>query len=120
MRMTVVAKTPADYAAWVKGQQAPLPALSGDAASGEQLFLEMPCLACHTVDGTKALGKVGPNLTHFASRSIFAGGVLANTPDNLSKWLADPQAIKPGNLMPNLNLGPGGINLLMAFLYSLK
>jgi cytochrome c oxidase subunit II len=120
MRMTVVVKSPADYAAWVKGQQAPIPTLSGDAASGEQFFVEMPCLACHTVNGTKAQGKVGPDLTHFASRSVFAGGVLPNTPDNLTKWLADPQAVKPGNLMPNLGLGPGGIKLLLAFLYILK
>jgi len=120
MRMTVVVKTPADYAAWVKGQQAPVPQLSGDAVSGEDFFMGMQCIACHTIAGTKAQGQVGPNLTHFASRSTFAGGVLANTPDNLTTWLADPQAVKPGNLMPNLNLGPGGIKILITFLESLK
>jgi cytochrome c oxidase subunit 2 len=120
MRLTVVAVPPADYAAWVKGQQAPIPQLSGDAASGEQLFMEMPCLGCHTINGTKALGQVGPNLTHFASRNVFAGGVLTNNTDNLTTWLTNPQAVKPGNLMPNLNLGPGGIKLLIAFLQSLK
>jgi cytochrome c oxidase subunit 2 len=120
MRMTVVVKTAEEYAAWVKGQQAPIPQLTGDAASGEQFFLEMQCLACHTVAGTKAQGQVGPDLTHFASRTTFAGGVLANTPENLATWLADPQAVKPGNLMPNLNLGPGGIKILTTFLESLK
>lgn len=120
MRMTVVVKTPEEYAAWVKGQQAPIPQLSGDAASGEAFFMGMQCIACHTIAGTKAQGEVGPNLTHFASRGIFAGGVFTNTPANLTTWLTDPQAVKPGNLMPNLNLGPGGIKLLIAFLDSLK
>jgi len=120
MRMTVVVVSPEDYATWVKGQQAPIPQLSGDAASGEQFFIEMPCIGCHTIANTKAQGKIGPDLTHFASRDIFAGGVLANTPDNLSKWLADPQAIKPGNQMPNLHLGTAGIEMLVTFLESLK
>ena len=120
MRMTVVVKTAADYAAWVRGQQAPIPSLSADAASGEQLFMGMPCVTCHTINGTKALGTVGPNLTHFASRDIFAGGVLINNTDNLSKWLANPQVVKPGNLMPNFGLGTQGVQLLIAFLQSLK
>ncbi len=120
MRMAVIVKTAEEYAAWVKDQQAPIPQLTGDALSGEDFFMGMQCIACHTIAGTKALGQVGPNLTHFASRTTFAGGVLTNTPENLATWLADPQAVKPGNLMPNLNLGPGGIKLLIAFLDSLK
>jgi len=120
MRMTVVVKTADEYAAWVKGQQAPLPQFSGDGASGELLFMGMPCIGCHTIATTKAQGTIGPNLTHFASRGIFAGGVLVNNTDNLSLWLADPQAVKPGNLMPNFSLGPGAIKILDAFLQSLK
>ncbi len=120
MRLTVIVKTAEEYAAWVKGQQAPIPQLSGDALSGEDFFMGMQCIGCHTIAGTKAQGQVGPNLTHFASRTTFAGGVLTNTPENLATWLANPQAVKPGNLMPDLNLGPGGIKLLIAFLESLK
>ncbi len=120
MRMTVVAKNAADFDAWVKGQQAPPPQLSAEASQGQDIFLAEPCIGCHTIAGTKAQGNVGPNLTHFASRSIFAGGTLPNNPENLSKWLADPQAIKPGNLMPNLYLGGDTINLLVTYLESLK
>jgi cytochrome c oxidase subunit II len=120
MRMTVISVTAEDYAAWVKSQQAPLHLFSGDAAAGEQLYMGMACIGCHTINNTKSQGKVGPDLTHFASRTTFAGGVLENNTDNLSKWLANPQAIKPGNLMPNFNLGSDGIKMLVAFLESLK
>ncbi|MGD0002705.1 MAG: cytochrome c oxidase subunit II [Anaerolineaceae bacterium] len=120
MRLTVVVKTPEEYAAWVKGQQAPIPLLSGDASLGEQVFMGGACLGCHTIDNTKAQGKVGPNLTHFASRDLFAGSILANTTDNVSQWLVDPQAIKMGNLMPNLHLPNNNIKLLVSFLESLK
>ena len=80
----------------------------------------MQCIGCHAINGTKAQGVVGPNLTHFASRTVFAGGVLDNTPANLSLWLANPQAIKPGNLMPNFDMGPDGVKILVAFLETLK
>lgn len=120
MRMTVVVKIPEEYTAWVKVQQAPVPLLSGDASLGEQVFMNGACIGCHTIDGTRAQGKLGPNLTHFASRDLFAGSILANTPDNLNQWLADPQAIKMGSLMPNLHLPGNYIKLLVSFLESLK
>ncbi len=120
MRFDVVAESPEQFAAWVKQQQSPLPAMAGDAAQGEQVFLASPCVGCHTIDGTKAQGKTGPNLTHFAARQIFAGGVLDNTPDNLAIWLADPQQVKPGNQMPNLHLSPEQVKALVAFLENTK
>ena len=120
MRLQVIVETPEQFQTWVKGQQAAVPAMTGDAATGEQVFLNGPCVGCHTIDGTKAQGKVGPNLTHFASRSVFAGAVLDNTPQNVAQWLADPQKVKPGNLMPNLHLPQNQIDELVAFLESLK
>jgi cytochrome c oxidase subunit II len=120
MRLTVVVDTPAQFQAWLTQQETAIPTLTGQAGQGEQAFLTGACIGCHTIDGTKAQGKIGPNLTHFASRSVFAGATLTNTPDNVSKWLANPQAIKPGNLMPDLHLAPDQINNLVAFLESLK
>lgn len=108
------------FQAWVTQQQAPVAALSGEAAQGEQVFLSGACVGCHTINGTTAQGKVGPNLTHFASRNVFAGASQENTPQNVAHWLADPQAVKPGNLMPNLHLSQDAINKLVAFLESLK
>jgi cytochrome c oxidase subunit II len=120
MRFTAMVESADQFQAWVNDQQAAIPTASGLAAQGEQLFTTGSCIGCHTIDGTNAKGTLGPNLTHFASRGTFAGGVLTNTPDNLSRWLADPQVIKPGNDMPNLKLTPDQINALVTFLESLK
>lgn len=120
MRFEVIAEAPDQFQAWVKQQQAPTATMDGDAVKGEQLLITGSCAGCHTIDRTKAQGKVGPNLTHFASRRLFAGGVLENKPENIARWLADPQQVKPGNLMPNLHLSPEQIDALVAYLKSLK
>jgi cytochrome c oxidase subunit 2 len=121
MRMQVVAETQDQFNAWLAQQQAPIPTnLSVEAAKGEGVLLSGSCVGCHTIDGTKARGVVGPNLTHFASRQTFAGSFLTNTPENLSKWLASPQAVKPGNLMPDLHLPDSSVQQLVSFLESLK
>ena len=121
MRLLVIVESKDKYDAWLQNQQQPIPAsLSSDAAQGEQLFLSGTCGTCHTLNGTKAKGVVGPNLTHFASRQTFAGAWLENNAENLRQWLSDPQALKPGNLMPNLNIKPADIQLLIAFLQSLQ
>ncbi len=120
MRFEVVAESPEAFQAWAAQQQAAPAAKSGDAAQGEQVFLNGTCIGCHTVNGTKAQGKVGPNLTHFATRKVFAGATMENTADNVSRWLADPQAVKPGTLMPNLHLPSDQIAALVAYLESLK
>lgn len=120
MRFEVVVETKDQFDAWLKSQQAPVAALTGDAAKGQQIFLGAACIGCHTIEGTKAQGKVGPNLTHFATRGYFAGAVLTNTPENVARWLANPQAVKPGTLMPNLGLSQDQISALVQFLESLK
>ena len=120
MRIEAYVQTPADFQTWVAQQQAPVAALTGDAAKGQQLFLSSSCVACHTLNGTTAQGKVGPNLTHFASRSLFAGAVFPSTRLSLSNWLANPPSVKPGTQMPNLNLSQADIDSLVAFLMSLK
>jgi cytochrome c oxidase subunit 2 len=120
MQFQVVVQSPDQFQTWVAQQQAPAAAMTGDAAKGEQLFLNGACIGCHTVNGTKAAGKVGPNLTHLASRKYFAGNVFENNAANLKKWLTDPPAMKPGTLMPNLHLAPTDIDALVAYLTSLK
>jgi cytochrome c oxidase subunit II len=120
MRFDAIAETPQQFQNWVALQQAPIPVMTGEAAKGEQTFMNGPCIGCHTINGTRAQGKVGPNLTHFASRQVFAGAILTNTPENVTAWLSDPQKIKPGNIMPNLHLAPDQISALVAYLESLK
>ncbi len=120
MHLEVIAEAPDQFQTWVQNQQAGPAAVSGDAAQGEKVFMAFPCIGCHAINGTAAKGLVGPNLTHFASRQLFAGAVLTNTPENVAIWLADPQSVKPGCLMPNLHVPPEQISLLTTYLEALK
>ena len=102
MRFTVVAHTEADFASWVKAQAAPAVAPADPLAiEGQDVFMSIQagCRGCHTIDGTRARGKIGPSLTHFADRGRFAGSIVENTQPNLRDWLEDPCDVKPGNIM---------------------
>lgn len=120
MLFQVIAEPAEQFAQWVAQQQTPPAAATGEAARGEQVFLTGACFTCHTINGTAAQGIIGPNLTHFGSRRTIAGVIPENTPDNLVRWLADPQAIKPLNKMPKLNLSQDDIKALVQYLNSLK
>jgi cytochrome c oxidase subunit 2 len=93
MAFPVVVHDAASYAAWLEAERTP-------ATSGSDLFTASGCDACHTVRGIAETGKVGPDLTHFGSRSTIGAATLPNTRENLLAWLADPQRIKPGVAMP--------------------
>jgi cytochrome c oxidase subunit 2 len=121
MRMQVVVESPAQFAAWVTGQQAKVTQpTDGPTLNGSQLFFSMACVTCHTISGTKATGKIGPDLTHFASRATFAGGAFDNTPENVASWITNPDAMKPETKMPNLGLLPDQAKQIAQFLESLK
>lgn len=121
MLIRVVAQTPADFNAWVIAQRQPAkPPTSSLAVQGQQLFQSEACGSCHTIAGTSANGVAGPNLTHLASRATIGAGVLDNTPANLSRWLDNPQAVKPGILMPNFKLTPDQVKALTAYLETLR
>ncbi len=123
MLFRVVADDSSTFDAWVKQEQAAASSPpGGDAARGLQIFTSNGgCFACHTINGVdKAKGKVGPNLTHFGSRLTIAAGTLTNTPANLSTWLHNPQAVKPGNFMVIGKLSDADIQALIAYLESLK
>ena len=78
------------------------------------------CGACHAVRGSDALGRVGPDLTHVASRETIAGGVLPNTTGNLAGWVANAQGIKPGSRMPTLPLPPDDLLAVVHYLQTLR
>jgi cytochrome c oxidase subunit 2 len=88
-------------------------------ATGFNVFKTAGCSGCHTITGISE-GVVGPNLTHFKSRSVFAGAIFANTDNNLRLWLANPPGEKPGSVMPNLGLSADQINQLIAYLDTLR
>jgi len=107
MGLRVIADTPADYTAWVNDQLADAPEPTTDLTRIGQQRFQRHCAACHTIRGTPAGGAVGPDLTHLMSRTTIAAGILTNTPANLGGWIANPQSIKPGSMMPNVELtGP--------------
>ena len=122
MRARAIAMSPVDFDAWVAGQKAgPVTPPAGTTAeAGMNIFETRGCAGCHTIEGVSA-GKVGPNLTHFATRTSFAGSIFDNNDANLHKWLTDPQAVKPGNKMviPGAKLNPDEITKLVAYLDSL-
>jgi cytochrome c oxidase subunit 2 len=79
-----------------------------------------PCAACHTITGAGAGGKTAPDLTHFGGQTTIAAGLLPNTPENLSRWIADPQGLKPGNNMPQIPLSNADRTAVVAYLEGLK
>lgn len=121
MRFDLVVESAAQFSDWVRHQQRPAQEPATDAAArGMDVFLSAPCAGCHTVRGTPAAGVVGPDLTHLAGRLRLAAGTLENTPENLRRWLEDPQAAKPGNLMPTTALDAGQLDDLTAYLEGLE
>lgn len=127
MRARVDAMPMADFVAWAEAQEAPAqPASDGTLqAEGEALFLGaegLTCATCHNVDGINNLGDpVGPDLTHFASRSAFAGATMElDEPGEIERWLANPPEVKPGSFMNNFDLTQAQIDALAAWLRSLE
>jgi cytochrome c oxidase subunit 2 len=121
MNLLVVAQSPSDFRHWLDQQrQPPAPPTDPVTATGERVFERSACAACHTVAGTTAMGQMGPDLTHLASRRTLAAGTLANTPGNLAGWIANAQGIKPGNDMPTMTLPPGDLQALVAWLETLQ
>lgn len=121
MQIRLVVENPTDYAAWVRDQQrAAAAAPVGLAAQGERIFFQQSCPSCHAIAGTAANGNAGPNLTHVGSRATIGAGVLQNTPQNMERWLANPQTVKPGNLMPSSKLTADEVRALTAYMESLR
>jgi cytochrome c oxidase subunit II len=119
MLLRVYVQTPEDFAAWVKNQQQPAvqdPAV----AEGRQIFESQACVSCHVIRGTAANGQFGPDLTHFMTRATLAAGAADNTPANLKLWIQDPDYIKPGSLMPAMQLSGDQIDKVVAYLDTLK
>jgi cytochrome c oxidase subunit 2 len=121
MRFWLVVESPAEFSAWVKRQQGPATEPTDPAAvRGKEIFFSMPCAGCHAIRGTDAAGALGPDLTHLASRLTIGAGTLDNTAENLRRWLRDPQAAKPGNLMPTPKLDESQLEDLAAYLEGLE
>jgi cytochrome c oxidase subunit 2 len=121
MALTVVAESPGEFDAWLNSQrQIPQAPSTPEAQRGDALFRSTTCVMCHTVRGRAAAARLGPDLTHVATRSTIAAATLPNTRDNLLRWIADPQHIKPGNRMPSSGLNAEDVQALVSYLETLR
>src|SRR5712664_2380208 len=118
MLLRVVVDSDQDFEAWVRAQQQPA-AQDDQVAAGRRVFETTACLNCHAVAGTPASGRFGPDLTHLMSRSTIASGAAENTRENLRRWLEEPDAIKPGSLMPAMKLNDADLDAVVRYLETL-
>jgi cytochrome c oxidase subunit 2 len=121
MAFSVVAESRGAYDAWAAREQGEAhPPLDSVQAAGMLAFTSHACAYCHTIRGTSAGGRVGPDLTHVGSRATLAGGMLANTPAALGGWIENPDRLKPGTRMPAVPLDGASVNAIVQYLESLK
>ena len=118
MLLRVYVDSPEAFDQWVAEQSRP--AAPTDAVSaGRRIFEATSCINCHAIAGTRASGQFGPDLTHVMSRDTIASGVIPNTPENLRRWIRNPDDIKPGSRMPAMNLRDQELDAVTAYLASL-
>ena len=131
MRILVFAETPETFAAWERHELAPAPApvpgaLGEGPARGAQLFNAMTCVKCHgirsrsQVERSAESARFAPDLTHVAERTTLGAGVIANTPEELARWLKDPQEIKTGCHMPDAQLSRAQVGDLVSYFETLR
>jgi len=121
MALWAKVEPPAAFAAWLARQARPAAgAVTPEQARGFAVVTEGPCAACHSIRGTPAAGKPGPDLTHLASRRSLAAGALPMTRGALQGWITRPQAVKPGTLMPAVPLSPADADAASAYLAALQ
>jgi cytochrome c oxidase subunit 2 len=119
MLLRVYVQSRDDFDRWIQEQRQ---TASGDATAsqGQRIFETTACINCHTVAGTAANGRFGPDLTHLMSRDTIAAGAAKNTPENLRQWISNPDGIKPGSLMPAMQLSDQDMDALTAYLETLR
>lgn len=121
MRFDLVVEDSARFSAWLRHQGEPAAEpLSDQAKRGQQTFLSQPCLGCHAIRGTAAAGATAPDLTHVGSRRSIGAGTLPNDPQSLERWIRDPQAVKPGVLMPAVPMTDAQRADIVAYLEGLQ
>jgi cytochrome c oxidase subunit 2 len=121
MVMKVFVEPPDQFRSWLENQARPTerPTAASEREGG-RTFMSVGCASCHTIRGTAATGDVGPDLTHVGGRTTIAGATLANTPEEMRRWIADPQHFKPGAKMPGLDLTDQEVDSLTDYLQGLR
>ncbi len=119
MLLRVSVDSPEDFDTWVRAQNQPANQDENEAA-GKHVFESTSCVNCHAVGGTNGTGRFGPDLTHLMSRRTIAAGAAENTPENLRLWIQNPDAIKPGCLMPSMKLSDAELDAVVRYLETLR
>ena len=119
MLIRVDAVSPKEFDEWVENQKADA-VDDPSVAEGRGRFMEMACMNCHTIRGTAAKGKFGPDLTHMMSRKTLLSGLVENNRENLTEWIANPDDLKMGCRMPDMRLTDKDVKLIVDYLLSLK
>ena len=119
MLLRVMVQPRAEFDQWVASQQRPV-AFDPAVAHGRALFESTACVNCHAVRGTVADGHFGPDLTHLMSRETLASGAAMNTLEHVKTWIKDPNLIKPGALMPAMNLSDKDFDEVAGYLATLR
>ena len=119
MGLRVFVDTPEAFARWLAAQRATPAEPAGLAAEGKALYARRACVGCHTIRGVSA-GVLGPDLTTFGSRTTLGAGLLPNTIENVTAWIHDPGAIKPGVKMPPLGLTEPQARAIATYLTGLR
>jgi cytochrome c oxidase subunit 2 len=117
MLLRVYVDTREEFDRWVHHQQQ---AAQNAPGQGQRVFESTACVSCHSISGTPAKGKFGPDLTHLMSRETIAAGAAANTHEMLRLWIKRPDAIKPGSKMPAMGLTDGDVDAVAAYLETLR
>lgn len=121
MGIRVIVDEPADFEAWAELNRGDAVGLAQPAErAGQGVFMTNACISCHAIRGTQAEGVFGPDLTHFGGRLTIGAGVLENTDENLRRWLDSTQHVKPGSLMPEVQLTDDQVTQLVAYLRALR
>jgi cytochrome c oxidase subunit II len=119
MLLRVYVDTPQQFAEWTRNQQLP-GRQDSQAALGRHILETESCMNCHTVNGTAATGRFGPDLTHLMSRATIASGIAMNNRTNLVDWIKNPDHLKKGSLMPAMQLSDDQIDAVVAYLSTLQ
>jgi len=121
MAFDVVAEPGDQFERWLEAERQPsAEPVGADESRGRDVLLNSRCILCHTVRGTAANGRVGPDLTHVASRAKIGAGTLPNARGHLAGWVVNAQQIKPGSQMPPNTLDADDLQDLVTYLESLK
>jgi cytochrome c oxidase subunit 2 len=119
MLLRVYVQSRDEFDRWIR-EQSQIAHVGYTASEGQHIFETTACINCHAISGTVADGRFGPDLSHLMSRETIAAGAAPNTPENLRRWIRNPDDIKPGSRMPAMELSDRELDAVTAYLTTLR